>query len=114
MTLSAACWIVLDDDERWLAERTWRALAERGIEARIVGASALADDVDPARAAWLLRAGAMPERLPALPPARPGRGTIHLGVEIDDAGSLAPGWQALIAAHGGRHGPGAPDLPRWV
>ena len=114
MTQPAACWIVQDDDERWLAQRTSRCLAARGISARIVAASALADHVDPAHPAWLLRAGAMPDRLPALPTPAPGRGTLHLGVEIDEAGQLAPGWQQLIDHHGGRHGPDASELPRWV
>jgi glycosyltransferase involved in cell wall biosynthesis len=113
MTVAVSCWIV-QDDAHWLAQRTLRALSERGIDARIANPSDLADLVDPERPAWLLRAGAMPDRLPALPSPTSSRGTVYLGVEIDDAGALAPGWQPLIDAHGGRHAADGPELPRWV
>ena len=111
-----ACWIVREaGDPLWLAERTLRALGERGIAARIAPVALLADRLDCARPAWLLRAGAIPDRLPALPAPAAGRsGTTYLGVEHDDAGRLAPGWQALVDGQGGRMAPGAPPLPRWV
>ncbi len=111
-----ACWIVREaGDPLWLAERTLRALGERGIAARIVQVALLADHLDDARPAWLLRAGAVPDRLPALPPPAAGRpGTTYLGVEHDDAGRPAPAWQALVDGQGGRMAPGAPPLPRWV
>lgn len=113
---AGACWIVREaGDPLWLAERTLRALGERGIAARIVPVALLADRLDCARPAWLLRAGAVPDRLPALPAPAAGRsGTTYLGVEHDDAGRLAPGWQALVDGQGGRMAPGAPPLPRWV
>ncbi len=109
------CWIALEaGDARWLADRTARALRERGIAAIVTSSRELADTLDPAHPVWLLRAGALPDRLPALPPPLPGRpATSYLGVELDDHGRLAPGWQALVDAHGGRVAPGA-VLPRWV
>lgn len=115
MTAERPCWIVLEDGaDRWLADRTARALQERGIVARRALARELADQVDTTRPAWLLRAGALPDRLPALPPPPAGRpATTYLGVELDDDGRLAPGWQLLVDDHGGRVAPGA-VLPRWV
>ncbi|MEO5686001.1 MAG: glycosyltransferase [Burkholderiaceae bacterium] len=114
MTPPVACWIVQEDDERWLAERTLRALGERGIAADIVTTPALPERLDATRPAWLLRAGALPDRLPALPARASGRGVVYLGVEVDDRGEMAPGWHALIAEYGGRLAPGTPGLPRWV
>ncbi len=115
MTTPPPCWIVLEpDDGRWLADRTARALRERGIAAQVATSSELAAWIDTTRAAWLLRAGATPDRLPALPPPLPGRpATSYLGVEHDDEGRIAPGWQTLVDAHGGHVAPGT-VLPRWV
>ena len=115
-THEEACWIVREaGDGLWLAERTLRSLAERGIGARIVEATQLADAIDAARPAWLLRAGAMPERLPALPARAPGQpATTYLGIEVDDTGRPLADWLALVEAHGGSRMPGAAALPRWV
>lgn len=115
MTAPPPCWIVLEaEDGRWLADRTARALRERGIAAQVATSSELATRIDTARAAWLLRAGAVPDRLPALPPPLTGRpATSYLGVELDDDGRIAPGWQVLVDAHGGNVAPGT-VLPRWV
>ena len=112
----SGCWIVREaGDGLWLAERTLRALAERGIGARIVQGARLAEEIDATRPAWLLRAGAIPTRLPALPARAPGLpATTYLGVEIDGAGEPVAGWLALIDAQGGRVMPGAAALPRWV
>ncbi len=115
MTHERPCWIVREpDDARWLADRTQRALRERGIAARVATSRELVEQLGTAHPAWLLRAGALPDRLPALPPPAPGRAaTTYLGIELDDDGRLAPGWQALVDAHGGHVAVGA-VRPRWV
>lgn len=112
----AACWIVREAGAAlWLAERTLRALADRGIVARIVAVARLGEVLDGTRPAWLLRAGAIPVRLPAVPARAPGLpATTYLGVEVDDAGEPLAGWRALIDAQGGRVVAGATVLPRWV
>ena len=109
------CLIVLEaDDARWLADRTARAMAGRGLAATIVETAQLPQALDDVHPAWFLRAGALPDRLPALAPrAAHAPATTYLGVEIDDSGQALAAWQMLVDTDGGRVTPGA-VLPRWV
>ena len=106
------CWVFHEPGDEWLARRTLRALARRGVAARATPLAALADRLDAAAPAWLLRAGAQPVRLRALAPARDGVRSVFVGVELDAEGEPAPAWRPLLAA-GGRIDAAA-RLPRCV
>ena len=107
-----ACRVFHEAGDEWLVARTLRALAGHGIAASATPLADLAARLDADAPALLLRAGALPERLPALA-AAPGRaGSVFVGVEVDDDGAIEPAWCALADA-GGRIVAGTP-LPRCI
>ncbi len=87
------------DAPRFLAERTRRALARRGLRAAVLQEDELAPFLEQARGpAWVLRAGARPVGAPRSPPASAtGRTLLAFGATFV-RGEVAPAWAAALAA----------------